>query len=429
MKLRASRTLGLVLLLFVAACAPLRRPESAPLWAGPPPAVPSAQFTPAPPLQFLVDPYPEECGPSWLGADVASSIRLGQDRYAWLFGDTLLGSVRDDCPGGEEYCDRRVEPEPERAMIRNSVGISARASDGAFRRVVKYWPTSGGEPRDMFPSDDGTFLWPLAGARVGPYLYVTANRNTPESGLAPVGNVLLRIDNPDDSPEEWSIRRWDLPHFRAYDGPLPNLVWTTAIVPAGKYVYLLGQLGEATGSSTVLARFPVTEMAAATWPPKADYLLTDERTGRRRFGAFDLERLHRVGGLPGTSEATVDWDPDVGWYSYRIPPLEFDVRLYTAGDLRGPWRDEGAVYRLPAPWSTAQRSDCPPEQAPCPRYIAYAVKAHPELAPKGARVLSYNVNIASGSFAEAEAAAEESPGFYVPQLLIGPAKKPLSQRP
>jgi hypothetical protein len=29
---------------------------------------------------------------AWLGADVASSIRLSDDRYLWVFGDTFVGT-------------------------------------------------------------------------------------------------------------------------------------------------------------------------------------------------------------------------------------------------------------------------------------------------------------------------------------------------
>src|SRR5262249_2880583 len=69
----------------------------------PPPGGPGSallQLEPSPALQRLLDPYRNPDGPSWLGGDVASSIRLADDRWAWIFGDTLLGRLTGDCADG-----------------------------------------------------------------------------------------------------------------------------------------------------------------------------------------------------------------------------------------------------------------------------------------------------------------------------------------
>jgi hypothetical protein len=386
-----------------------------------------AYFAPSPPLQFLIDPYPEPEGASWLGADVATSIRVDDDRYLWIFGDSLLGSVSARCPGGETYCDRRVDREYE--MIRNSVGVAERAEGGSFRRVVKYWPSDGGDPESFFASGrEGEFLWPLSGVRAGGAVFVAANRHTPESGLAPVGNTMVRIANPDDDPEEWTITRRELPNFRSGSGPGPSLVWTMAMAHVGRHVYVFGQVGSAFDARTVLARFAVDDMNAPEWTPAPQYLMRDAQGGLAWSASFDVDRLYRLRGLPGTSETTVLHDPDVGWYSYQLEPLGFDVHLYTAPDLEGPWRDSGVVYRVPPPWSTTRTTSCPPPETRCLAYIVYAVKAHPELAPTGGRALSYNVNLGSGSLREAEDAAERVPGFYVPRMIVGPASRVPSLR-
>lgn len=418
------RALLVLLFSLASACAP--RMPAAPTWQGTPAEIPHSSdgsyFAPSEALQFLVDPYPAPEGPSWLGADVGTSIRVSEDRYIWIFGDTLLGAVRDHCPDDETYCDRKVDHGGERiGMIRNTAGVSERGDDGSFRRVVKYWPTRDGDPHDTFASGvEGQFLWPLAGVRAGEPVLIVANRHTPESGLAPVGNVILRIANPDADPPDWKITRHELPNFRAFDGPAPSLVWTMAIVHLGRHAYIFGERGSAFDAETVLARVAVADVTAADWAPKPEYLMRTSEGDLQWSHDFEVDRLHVVRGLPGTSETTVNYDPAVGWYSYQLPPLDFDVYLYTAPDLEGPWRNSGVVYRLPAPWSTTRNEACPDGAITCMEYIAYAVKAHPELAPPGGRVLTYNVNLGSGSLRGAELAAERVPGFYVPQMVVGP---------
>ena len=412
----------LLVLPLLAGCATTAARAPALTWPGPPAAIVDVggepAFTASEPLQFLVDPYPQTGGPSWLGADVASSIRIDEKRYLWIFGDTLLGSVSDQCSDGALYCERVVAPG---TMIRNSLGVAERAPDGSFRRVVKYWPARG----DAFPSGvPGEFLWPLAGARAGEVILIAANHQTPASGLAPVANSLVRIANPDDDPAAWTITRHTLPHFRPFDGPAPSLVWTMAIVPVGRHIFLFGELGSGTGAQTVLARIETGDATTPDWEPDPEYLMRDERGDLAWSRDFDVGRLHVVRGLPGTSETTVQYDPAVGWFSYQLPPLEYEIRMYTASDIEGPWRDRGVVYRLPAPWSTAQKDGCTPAGAACRAFVAYAVKSHPELAPEGGRALSYNVNLGSGSLRGAERAAERVPGFYVPRMIVGPGPVP-----
>src|SRR3990172_2891178 len=132
---------------------------------------------------------------------------------------------------------------------------------------------------------------------------------------------------------------------------------------------------------------------------------------RRLRGGSDAAHLHDLAALPGTSEAVITFGERLGWHPFQILPLSFDVRLYTAPELPGPWRDRGVVYRIPAPWRTA-RTPCAGAGVDCPlRYAAYAVKAHPELAVPGGIARSYNVNVYDGSEDAAARAAEGVHGF------------------
>jgi hypothetical protein len=394
-------------------------------------AAPAPALAPAPHLQALLDPYPAAQGPSWLGGDVATSIRLADDRWVWIFGDTLLGAVRDRCPDDRPYCGRDVTGSGA-GMIANSAGTMIRGADGTPWPVVKYWRTGAdGAPAPVFAPVGEGFLWPLAGVRVGQVLLVTANRHTFASGLSPVGNVLLRVWNPDAPPDAWLYDVHVLDGFRAATEAEPGLSWTTALVLRDDRIHVLGSRDVGERARTVLARLDVRAVADPAWRPRLEYLSAGRDGAPVWAAALDAARLHVVEGLPGTSEATVDAAPGIGWFSFQVPPLQYEIRLYTADDLLGPWRERGVAYRLPDGWR-ATRGACPdlervleeaaggPLPPECePRYAAYAAKAHPELAPGGFAV-SYNVNTWSGGYDAAVHALETMQGFYVPQVVATP---------
>lgn len=390
-------------------------------------------LVPDPALQKLVDPYPAPHGPSWLGGDVATSVRIADDRWIWIFGDTLLGELRDDCPHDRAYCDRSVTG-PGAGMIANSAGTMVRFGDGSLSPVVKYWRSDAqGVPTPVFTAPGDGFLWPLAGARVGQVLLVAANRHTFESGLAPVDNFLLRVWNPDAPPDLWLYDVHPLDGFRPGGEGGASLSWTAALVVLGDDAYLFGSRGVGLDATTVLARMDVADASASDWSPRLHYLLATREGGVVEWSdTLDEARLHEIPGLPGTSEATIDAAPGAGWYTFRIPALGYDIRLYTADDLLGPWHDRGVAYEVPAEWR-ATRGDCPdpeaaraaaeggPVEPACePRYAAYAPKSHPELASPSGFAVSYNVNTWGGGLDAAVQALETLPGFYVPQLVATP---------
>ncbi len=389
-----------------------------------PPAGPPLELAPDPALQRLIDPYPAPSGPSWLGADVATSIPLGEDHWVWLFGDTLLGTVLTACPPGETTCGRTMDTaNPWASLVRNSVGVLWRGADGVLTPVVKYWRVAQGAPAPIFAAErPGEFLWPMAGHRAGRVLLVTASRHTDDSGLFPVGNSLVRVTNPEAPPDLWSYTLHDVPNVRAGVAEADPLTWTAAMVEEGGFLYLFGQRGVGFTARTVLCRMPSTGIDAPGWEPEPEYLLEDPGGSDLVWSqGFSGASLHELEGLPGTSEASVEHFPGLGWTTFQIPPLGFDVRLYTAPSLVGPWTDRGVVYRVPPPWSVVPRLHCATPELACGQehYAAYAVKSHPELAPPGGFAVSYNVNLLFGSLEAAEREAEAVQGFYVPQMTAG----------
>jgi hypothetical protein len=379
---------------------------------GPSPVLTVAE---APALQRLLDPRPGPSQPEWLGGDVATSVPLDRDRFLWIFGDTLLGRVRRDCPPPTTYCGRDVEEgDPDDVMIANSVGIMRRRGS-AFAPLTTAWRTAGARPAPVFEAGKpGEFLWPLAALRTDGPLLVATSAHTRAFGLFSLASVLVRVHNPDDPPARWRYDRFPLPNAIVSIDGRPQLSWATALVADGKdLVHVVGEHGTGSGSQTVLARFSTRDVAEPAWRPALEYLQV--RDGAPVWErAFDEARLYRIPGLPGISETTFHRARDGTWRTYRVPPGTFDVRLYVGGALTGPWRDAGVVYRIPAPWSTQKAADG------SPAFAAYAAKAHPELGTADAPALTYNVNVLSGDFAHAIRIAEHYPAFYVPRVLATP---------
>jgi hypothetical protein len=375
-----------------------------------PPAVPRV-IAPDASLQRRLDPRPVAHGLAWLGGDVAASVPLDDGRSVWLYGDTLLGTLRTDCQDGEAYCDRVAD---EDVFIANSVGIMPPGG-----RVAFHWRREGGGAAPIFgPSERDEILWPLAVVRLGDHLLIAANRQMRTAGLRPVGNTYLLVEDARGPPEGWTVTRHAMPGVGALEDPREALTWTTALVPVGPDVYVVGQRGVGFYARTVLARMEREAITRPGWQPAPEYLL-DAAPGQTTWSrVLDVARLHDVAGLPGTTEATIEQHPELGWLTFRLAPFGDAIRQYSASSLEGPWHDDGVAYTLPAPW----RGPChaPADACPGGGWIAYGVKSHPELAAPGEVVLTYNVNLMRDRGGDTAPVLRDVPGFYVPRVVSGP---------
>ncbi|MFW6048620.1 MAG: hypothetical protein ACOC88_00440 [Candidatus Bipolaricaulota bacterium] len=312
-------------------------------------------------LASLIDPPDNASFPTWLGADAATSVRVDDSTYVWLFGDTLIGkSVR----GKRDYS----------VFIHNTVGVSRKTEGGGFSRIEKYWRDNG-DIGPIFPSSEkDKFYWPVVGVRLNSSLLVACDRVSTggTQSFSVLGTTLFLVQNPEDDPDDWNYSSKYLPKK---DG----VTWGSAVLVKDGWLYIFGEKGSGIGSKTTLARIRVENAERGDW---GDLYF-------HREGSWVHESSPSpISGLPGVSETTVQHNRFFGWYSLGIPPLGYDVHLYTAADLTGPWKDQGAVYSVPSPWSKEKTKGGKAV------FIAYAVKSHPELASRENEiVITYNVNL------------------------------------
>lgn len=342
-------------------------------------------------LQSLIDPTKNEVPPTWLGADVATSIKVNGSYYVWLFGDTILGSLQG---GNRDYS----------VFIHNTVGVARRNKKEEFGDIDKYYRKSDGQILPIFSLDKpGTFYWPLVGTMLDSSLLVAADRvATKESGSFKIlGTGLFTVTNPLSPPNRWNYEVNYIPKKN-------KITWGSAIVKQKDFVYIFGQRGTGVGSRTVLARLRVSDVKDAD-PASWEYW------GKEGWSA--KQNPSSIPGLPGISETTIQRNSFLGWYSLQIPPLSYDVHLYTANKITGPWKDQGVVYEIPAPWDNSKTDEGKPI------FIAYAAKSHPELADSDNQIVfTYNVNLDPfvsgltdklGEYLK----KEEYEGLYVPQFV------------
>lgn len=343
-------------------------------------------------LQSLINPVEEGSGRvSWLGADAATSIKVTSDRYVWLFGDTILGK--------EENGTRRYS-----VFIHNTVGVTTKNEAGNFTRIEKHYRKEGGKITGIFNTTKGNyFYWPLVGTELDGSLLIAASKVTTKGvkNFKVLGTTLFTVKNPMHPPEDW---KFDKVFLKKKNG----VTWGSAITRQNDWLYLFGQKGTGLSSKTLVSKIRVGTAKKGNWDERLYYGDGNWKEGRK---AEPLKNL------PGTSETTIQHNSFFGWYCLQIPPFGFDIHLYTAAAITGPWKDRGAVYSVPSPWST--------EKTKKGKHVfsAYAAKSHPELTDRfNEIVLTYNLNLnpfASdlGGNLQQYIGKEKYEGLYVPQFV------------
>ena len=140
--------------------------------------------------------------PLWLGGDGAFSVDLGNGRVLWLFGDSFIA---------HKVGDKR----PACNMVRNSLAIES-GYDPSTASIKFYWRKQNGEAQSFFPSNEGEWLWPLHGIRLGRQLLLFYNVIRADSSPGSLGFRGLRatafvVDNCGAPPDQWRYREVAVP--------------------------------------------------------------------------------------------------------------------------------------------------------------------------------------------------------------------------
>ena len=283
--------------------------------------------------------------PRWLGGDGAYSCDLGDERSAWLFGDSFIA---------HSDTSRRADS----TLVRNSVAVQTGRDPTTAQMQFAWRQDQAGKPTAFFPDRDATWHWPGACLRdPGGSLFVfvmVLRSHSGGLGFESAGFRVAQIDNPDAPPAVWHVA-WIEPPAAASTRTVG-----TALVVNADHVLLLAIEGDAHVGS--LARVSRSELAAGSlaglqWWLQDRWLSTEELHGS------PSQILDDAG-----SEASLQRGPDTWLHIASRGFGASDIVLRTAPDPSGPWSAPTTIFT-------------PPESlpdAPFPPFV-YAGKSHPQL--------------------------------------------------
>lgn len=287
----------------------------------------------------------------WIGADGDYSVSLDNNRVAWLFSDTFVGSVKDG---------KRVDT----VMINNSVAIQTLGSKQPVEFFFRTAP-DGKHKALVTPDDKDGYFWLFDGVNTskGLYFFLLRVMHLDVPGGFPfklTGMSLAHVPNPADPPDKWKITQCRLPFSRFSKDE--DIFFGSATLKVGDYIYIYGVSSKRkdNGGRT-------SEMITA-------------RVHEGQFGDFSAWRFWS-GGKWGSSfeQAAPLFDGVATEFSISyIPGIKRYAAVYTAMGIsgiivvrlsptpEGPWGEPIKVYECPDRlWHKATYS--------------YAAKGHPEL--------------------------------------------------
>jgi hypothetical protein len=299
----------------------------------------------------------------WIGGDGVYSAVLGPKRVLWLFGDTLLGTVKEGKRTGA-------------VMVNNTLALQ----DGPGKEAAINFVAGKGKDDKATaffkPTEGEGWFWPLGAARDGERLFVFLARIVKGNESGPFGfkhsgQDLAVVTNPDEEPPAWRVKQHKIPF--AEFGADGARSWGSAVLIEGQYAYIYGYEERGKGFNRrrlIVARAPAGKLDDfPSW----------------RFRTAD-----------GWSEKAADAVPladALGTeFSVSKVPGGKGYVLVTTENALGP-KIMGRFAPSPeGPWSPAVLLYTCPEMAADKGVFCYAAKAHPWAATGNELVVSYCVN-------------------------------------
>jgi uncharacterized protein (DUF697 family) len=291
-----------------------------------------------------------ETGPGWIGGDSTYSTELPNGQDAFVFSDTLIGSVQ---PSGL--------PNEITGMVNNSELV------GAMPNLYTNIDGTYGSPRSLIPdTSSSTNHWWVGSTYVenGMQLVFVNEFATGGSYGSFTGNSGIAA---------LSLSDGDMPSYSSTTSlPTdPNTIWGTAFVQDASYTYVYGSdVNQSTGAfiGAKIARVPLGQtLNVSDWT-----YWNGQQWANGEAKAVAVGTGSELDGVSAQAGGS-------GFVAVSIPQVGSTVDLSYACTPTGPWSKPEAVYSIP------QIGEYQGE-------IAYIPTFHPELTGEGGLVVSFNLN-------------------------------------
>lgn len=246
----------------------------------------TSQASTATHIQYLMNP-PAKAKSTWLGADIAASVTLSEDRVLWLFGDTLFGR--------SAYPKRFA-----RTMMHNSIAIMSKQA--SHWKIKKYMAL-----KAFFqPTTKHEYVWPMSGVMVKGKLILLMNIYKENENFHFLYNAIAIVQNPQASPPQWKVQIQKI--------EIKDVIFTT-LVKIENNVYAFAY--KHNSHHEFLYELPITVAEKNRW---------------RHWVYMGI-----VKGLPKQSEISIVLRNHY-WYTAIEAYLSRQIHLYRSARLHGPWK-------------------------------------------------------------------------------------------
>lgn len=323
----------------------------------------TALHTMAGDISFRVSPAPEwnqkfQRTNGWIGADVAYSVPLADNKTLWIFGDTFVGHIHNG---------KRTETK----MIHSSIAIQPFGEPPQY-----YFPVDERHrPQSLIKSPGPrNYFWLSDGVRTGQGLYLFMQQvqwiNDTAWGFKCVGTWLAIVKNPDAGPAHWNISTRKLPFTSLPNGQ--DVVLGCEILQSGGYIYVYGYSNRTNATAQknlILARAPEND------PGDVDSWEFYSNDGWTK----DFDKAASIFSGAG-AEGSVSWQPFLQKYVFVYSEGIWGIILMRTADApEGPWSAPTKIYQCP-------------DMNISPQVFCYAAKGHPELSATNELLISYAAN-------------------------------------
>lgn len=302
----------------------------------------------------------------WIGGDGVFSVPLNDGRILWLFGDTLIGNIREG---------RRPK---KTEMINNTIAFQRRT--GVMPKDLEFFfPIRKGKAASVFvPPNKKGWFWPFHGVQTssGLYIFLVQIEKTDDPsvfGFHTIGSWLVRIPNPLEKPQNWRMIYSRIPWSDCTQNM--NLFWGSAVLSHGDDLYVYG-IREPLGQKTTVKSMIVAKIPTSTLDVFRNWTFYSRGTWGKDFRKVE-DLFPKC-----ASEFSVTFDSNMKRFLALYSSQEGfsrDILIRSAPKPWGPWSEPQKIYTCPG----FEKN---------PNMLFYAAKHHPELSRTNELVISYATN-------------------------------------